>query len=81
MSLAPSAFSKNPVPMPITVLRTVARLATQDGEPVARRRPGRTTNAASGRTREYLPRAEVDRLIAAARKRDRYRTRDALSPS
>jgi hypothetical protein len=56
MSLAPSAFSKTPVPMPITVLPTVARLATQDGEPVARRRPGRTTNAASGRTREYLPR-------------------------
>jgi hypothetical protein len=59
--------------MPTTVLRTVPRLATQDGKPVARRAPGRTTNAGSGRTREYLIPGEVDRLVAVAKKRGRLR--------
>jgi integrase len=65
--------------MPTTVLRTVPQLATQDGKPVSRRAPGRTTNAASGRAREYLTPAEVDRLVSAAKKRGRYGQRDALA--
>jgi integrase len=65
--------------MPTTVLRTVPRLATQDGKPVARRAPGRTTNAGSGRTREYLIPGEVDRLVASPKSAGAYGNRDALA--
>jgi type 1 fimbriae regulatory protein FimB/type 1 fimbriae regulatory protein FimE len=65
--------------MPSTILQTVPPPATGDGEKVARRTTGRTTNAASGRAREYLTPGEVDRLVAAARKRGRYGQRDALA--
>ena len=65
--------------MPTTVLRTVPRLATDDGENIGRRAPGRTTNAASGREREYLTPGEVDRLVKTARGRGRYGQRDSLA--
>jgi integrase len=41
--------------------------------------PGRRPNAESGREREYLTPAEVERLIKTARKRGRYGSRDALA--
>jgi integrase len=62
--------------MPATVLRTVPRLATRDGLRMA---PGRRSNAESGREREYLTPAEVERLIKTARKPGRYGNRDALA--
>jgi integrase len=62
--------------MPTTVLRTVPRLASRDGH---RMPPGRRSNAESGREREYLTPAEVERLVRAARKRGRYGSRDALA--
>ena len=65
--------------MPTTVLRTVTRLATDDGAKIGRRAPGRTTNAASGREREYLTPGEVDRLVKTARSRGRYGQRDGLA--
>jgi integrase len=57
------------------VLRTV----TIDGERVTRSPPGRRSNADSGREREYLTPAEIDRLIAVAKARGRYGQRDALA--
>ena len=65
--------------MPNTILRTAPRLAVQDGEKLARRAPGRTTNALSGREREYLTPGEVDRLVKTARGRGRYGQRDSLA--
>ena len=65
--------------MPTTVLRTVPRLATDDGEKIGRRAPGRTTNALSGREREYLTPGEVDRLVKTARSHGRYGQRDGLA--
>jgi len=65
--------------MPSTILRTVPRLAAQDGEKLSRRPPGRTTNAVSGREREYLTPGEVDRLVKTARGRGRYGQRDSLA--
>ena len=64
--------------MPSTILQTVQRPPGRDAEKIARRAPGRTTNALSGRDREYLTPSEVDRLIKTARKRGRYGSRDAL---
>ena len=52
------------------VLRTVA---------VAGRRVGRRSDADYGRERRYLTPAEVELLIATARKRGRYGQRDALA--
>ena len=52
------------------VLRTVA---------VESRRVGRRTNAEYGRMRKYLTPAEVEFLIATAKKRGRYGQRDALA--
>jgi integrase len=52
------------------VLRTVM---------IAGRRVGRRTDAEYGRDRHYLTPAEVDRLIATAKKRGRYGQRDALA--
>jgi hypothetical protein len=52
--------------MPRTILRTVLRLAIQDDNKVGRHVPGRTTNALSGREREYLTPGEVDRLVKTA---------------
>ena len=65
--------------MPSTILRTVLQLATDDGEKIGRRAPGRITNAASGREREYLTPGEVQRLVKTARGRGRYRQRDGLA--
>ena len=65
--------------MPTTILRTVTRLATDNGAKIGRRAPGRTTNAASGREREYLTPGEVDRLVKTARSRGRYGQRDGLA--
>jgi type 1 fimbriae regulatory protein FimB/type 1 fimbriae regulatory protein FimE len=62
--------------MPITVLRTVPRLATSDGQ---RLPPGRRANAESGREREYLTPAEIERLGKTARRRGRHGSRDALA--
>jgi type 1 fimbriae regulatory protein FimB/type 1 fimbriae regulatory protein FimE len=62
--------------MPTTVLRTVPRLATSDGQ---RLPPGRRANAESGREREYLTPAEIERLIKTARRRGRHGSRDALA--
>jgi type 1 fimbriae regulatory protein FimB/type 1 fimbriae regulatory protein FimE len=63
--------------MPIAVLRTVQpRLVATDGRRVP---PGRRSNADSGREREYLTPAEVERLIKTARKRGRHGSRDALA--
>lgn len=62
--------------MPTTVLRTVPRLATCDGQHVP---PGRRSNAETGREREYLTPAEVERLVKTARRRGRYGSRDALA--
>jgi type 1 fimbriae regulatory protein FimB/type 1 fimbriae regulatory protein FimE len=64
--------------MPSIILRTVQRPPNRDSERIARRAPGRTTNALSGREREYLTPGEVDRLIKTARRRGRYGSRDAL---
>jgi hypothetical protein len=47
---------------------------------VARRAPGRTTNAGSGRTREYLIPGEVDRLASSPKSAAAYDNRDALAP-
>jgi type 1 fimbriae regulatory protein FimB/type 1 fimbriae regulatory protein FimE len=52
------------------VLRTVA---------VAGWRVGRRTDAEYGRERKYLTPAEVEHLIATAKKRGRYGQRDALA--
>ena len=52
------------------VLRTVA---------VAGWRVGRRTDAEYGRERKYLTPAEVELLIATAKKRGRYGQRDALA--
>src|SRR5437868_3317876 len=60
--------------MPQSVLRTVAI----DGERV-RRAPGRRSDVEIGRDRKYLTPAEVDRLVATAKKRGRYGARDALA--
>src|SRR5215471_231590 len=62
--------------MPATVLRTVPRLVSRDGQRVP---PGRRPNVESGRAREYLTPAEVERLVKTARKRGRYGSRDALA--
>ena len=63
--------------MPTTVLRTVQpRLVSRDGR---RAPPGRRSNAVSGREREYLTPAEIERLVKTARKRGRYGSRDALA--
>ena len=62
--------------MPNTALRTVPKLATRDGQCVP---PGRRSNAESGREREYLTPAEVERLARGARKRGRHGNRDALA--
>ena len=59
--------------MPTSVLRTV----TVDGAIV--RQPGRRSDAAIGRDRKYLTPAEVERLIATAKKRGRYGSRDELA--
>jgi type 1 fimbriae regulatory protein FimB/type 1 fimbriae regulatory protein FimE len=64
--------------MPSTILRTVQRSATRDGD-IVRRPPGRTTNAASGREREYLTQGEVERLVKTARGRGRHGQRDSLA--
>jgi type 1 fimbriae regulatory protein FimB/type 1 fimbriae regulatory protein FimE len=64
--------------MPSNNLRTV-RLAAQDGERLLRAAPGRRSNAQSGREREYLTPAEVEQLVAAAKKRGRHGLRDALA--
>src|SRR5262249_54269565 len=69
-------FPERSKPMPATVLRTVPRLITTDGR---RMSPGRRSNAESGREREYLTPAEVERLVKTARKRGRYGNRDALA--
>jgi type 1 fimbriae regulatory protein FimB/type 1 fimbriae regulatory protein FimE len=68
-------FSEEPDTMPTTVLRTVV----SDGQRVRPKPPGRRSNAESGRSREYLTPAEVDKVIKAARKRGRYGQRDALA--
>ena len=65
--------------MPTTGLPTVPRLVANDGERIGRRAPGRTTNALSGREREYLTPGEVDRLVKTARSRGRYGQRDGLA--
>jgi type 1 fimbriae regulatory protein FimB/type 1 fimbriae regulatory protein FimE len=62
--------------MPATVLRTVWRLASRDGQLAP---PGRRSNAESGREREYLTPAEIERLVKTARKRGRHGSRDALA--
>jgi len=60
--------------VPKSVLRTVA----VDG--VRRRQtPGRRSNAEIGRERKYLTPAEVEQLVATAKKRGRYGQRDALA--
>src|SRR5262249_1963890 len=65
------------IAMPTAVLRTVQpRLVTTDGRRVP---PGRRSNAESGRDREYLTPAEVERLVKTARKPGRYGNRDALA--
>ena len=62
--------------MPATVLRTVPRLASRDSQRVP---SGRRSNAESGREREYLTPAEIERLVKTARKRGRHGSRDALA--
>jgi integrase len=54
------------------------RTVTVDGVKV-RQTPGRRSNAEIGRDRKYLTPAEVDRLVATAKKRGRYGQRDALA--
>lgn len=56
--------------MPQSVLRTV----TVDGRPV-----GRKSDAEIGRERKYLTPAEVETLVATAKKRGRHGQRDALA--
>ena len=41
--------------------------------------PGRRANAESGREREYLTPAEVERLVKTARRRGRHGSRDGLA--
>src|SRR5262252_2887262 len=60
--------------MTVRVLRTVA----VDGVRV-RQVPGRRSDAEIGRERKYLTPAEVERLVATAKKRGRYGQRDALA--
>jgi len=60
--------------MPWSVLRTVAI----DGKRV-QTAPGRRTDAEIGRERKYLTPAEVEKLVATAKKRGRYGQRDALA--
>jgi integrase len=54
--------------------RSVLRTVTIDGK-----RVGRRSDAEVGRDRHYLTPAEVERLIATAKKRGRYGQRDALA--
>jgi type 1 fimbriae regulatory protein FimB/type 1 fimbriae regulatory protein FimE len=65
--------------LPTVPLPTVPRLVTDEGERIGRRAPGRTTNALSGRAREYLTPGEIDRLVKSARSRGRYGQRDGLA--
>jgi hypothetical protein len=58
--------------MPTVVLRTVPRHATSDGQ---RLPPCRRANAESGREREYLTPAEIERLVKTARRRGRHGSR------
>ena len=60
--------------MPWSVLRTVAI----DGKRV-QTAPGRRTDAEIGRERKYLTPAEIEKLLATAKKRGRYGQRDALA--
>src|SRR5215471_21849208 len=63
--------------MPTAVLRTVQpRVVTKDGQRVP---PGRRSNTETGREREYLTQAEVERLVKTARRRGRHGSRDALA--
>ena len=66
----------NIIKPPVPVLRTVAPIRNQSvigrGTP-----PGRKSNAAHGRVREWLSEAEVEQLIAAANSHGRYPLRDA----
>ena len=58
----------------MSILRTV----TADGAEV-RQAPGRRSDAEIGRERKYLTTAEIERLVATAKKRGRYGARDALA--
>jgi type 1 fimbriae regulatory protein FimB/type 1 fimbriae regulatory protein FimE len=58
-----------------SVLRTV----TIDGERVRPTAPGRRSDAEIGRDRKYLTPAEVELLVATAKKRGRYGQRDAVA--
>ena len=57
-------------------LRTVTIAGTRVSSP---KPPGRKSNAEIGRDRTYLTPAEVDKLVATAKKRGRYGQRDALA--
>jgi integrase len=59
--------------------RSVLRTVTVGGDRIRRKAPGRKSNAEIGRDRKYLTPAEVDLLVAAAKKRGRYGQRDALA--
>jgi hypothetical protein len=74
-----SGFREGLCTMPRTILPTVPRPATQDGNKLGRHAPGRNTNALLGREREYLTPGEVDRLVKTARGRGRYGQRDGLA--
>src|ERR1700761_1368751 len=61
--------------MPQSLLRTV----TINGEPITPKAPGRKSDAEIGRERKYLTPAEVERLVATAKKRGRHGQRDAVA--
>ncbi len=60
-----------------TILELKSKTATSPTTEDRKVTPRRPTNAAPGRTREYLTPGEVQRLIDAARKVGRHGHRDA----
>jgi len=67
----------NIIKLPVPVLRTVAPIRNPSGIGPGTP-PGRKSNAAHGRVREWLSEAEVEQLIAAASSHGRYPLRDAI---
>jgi integrase len=71
-------FARRIRALPNIVLQTVPQVPAACDAAVEHRPPGRRSNAASGREREYLTPGEVERLIKSARSRGRHGSRDAL---
>ena len=59
--------------------QSLLRTVTIDGERTRPKAPGRKSDAEIGRERKYLTPAEVERLVATAKKRGRYGQRDAVA--